>query len=96
LGIHYQGGGLPHACRWTTKAVTREEIQIDVLKSGACVHLRYGLKASGALDMANLPTRIRVNLAQEWTVIFGRPEVPKDGELTTRLASITSVRDEAS
>jgi hypothetical protein len=63
---------------------------MTVFKSGTGVHIRYGLKESRALDMANLPARIRVELAQDWAVIFGVPECPQDGELTTRLASITS------
>jgi hypothetical protein len=89
LGYRYQGGGLPYACRWRTEALTREQIDIAVLKYGSNVHIRYGWKNSTALDMANFPAKIRANLADEWSVIFGIPVNPQDGELTTRLACIT-------
>jgi hypothetical protein len=44
--------------------------------------------------MANLPSRVRVERAQDWAVVFGTSECPKDWELTTRLAFITSQWDE--
>jgi hypothetical protein len=96
LGYFYQGEGLPRACRWTTDEITREQIEISVFKYGSDVHIEFSLMESSALDMANLPARIRVDLAQEWSVVFGIPVNPPDGELTTRLACITSHWDPVS
>jgi hypothetical protein len=87
---------LPYACRWTTEALTREQIDIAVLKYGSNVHIRYGWKDSTGLDMANFPAKIRASLADEWSVIFGIPVNAQDGELTTRLACIASHWDPAS
>jgi hypothetical protein len=70
-------------------------IEITVLKLGTGVHIRYGLKDSTALDMANSPAQVRVELAQDWAVIFGVSQSPKDGELTTKLACITSSWEES-
>jgi hypothetical protein len=71
-------------------------MDITVFKYGARVHVRYRFKESAALATANLPARVRVELAQEWAVIFGIPEGPQEGELTTRLACITSHWDTVS
>jgi hypothetical protein len=45
--------------------------------------------------MANYPSQVRVELAQGWAIVFGVPSYPRDGELTARLACITSRWDEA-
>jgi hypothetical protein len=90
LEIFYRGGGMPQSCRWTITELPREEIDISVLKQGTGIHVQYGFHGSVALDMANVPSRVRVELAQEWAVVFGTSECPKDGELTTRLAYITA------
>jgi hypothetical protein len=96
LGIYYHGGGLPQACKWTTEAVARNQMDIAVFKYGTGVHVRYGFKESTALEMANSPSRVRVELPQGWAAIFGVSECPQDGELTTRLACITSHCDTVS
>jgi hypothetical protein len=72
------------------------QIEITVFKYGSDVHIRYVWKDSMALDMDNLPAKIRVNPANEWSVIFGIPTNPSDGELTTRLACIASHWEPAS
>jgi hypothetical protein len=90
LGVYYRGGGLAQSCRWTTAELPREEIDVKIIKQGAGIHIQYGYHGSSALDMANLPSRVRVELAQGWSVVFGTSESPRDGEFTTRLAFITS------
>jgi hypothetical protein len=42
------------------------------------------------LDMANAPSRFRVELIEGWSITFGISATPPDGELTTRLVYITS------
>jgi hypothetical protein len=90
IGKAFQGGGLAHSCVWTTMGLPRSEIEITVLKLGEGVYLRYGNRVSLALDMENLPDRIRVQLLNGWSVCFGASENAKDGELTERLLYITS------
>jgi hypothetical protein len=59
------------------------------------VHIQYGFPDAVALDMANAPSRVRVELSDGWSIIFGTSNQPKDGELTTKLAFITSQWEEA-
>jgi hypothetical protein len=90
FGIYYRGGGMPQSCGWTTAELPREGIDGSVITLGTGVHVQYGFHDSAILDMANAPSRVRVELSQGWSIVFGTAECPKDGQLTTRLAFITS------
>jgi hypothetical protein len=92
IGLSYQGG-LPQSCVWTAMGLTREQIDVSIAKKGSGVYARYGLVGSQALDMVNLPERIRAELPNDWVVTFGSSENPKDGDLTSRLMCITSKLD---
>jgi hypothetical protein len=92
IGLSYQGG-LPQSCVWTAMGLTREQIDVSIVKKGSGVYVRYGFVGSTALDMANLPERIRAELPNDWVVTFGSSESPTDGELTSRLMCITSKVD---
>jgi hypothetical protein len=94
IGLSYRGGGLPQSCVWTAMGLPRDQIEVTVTKKGAGVYARYGYLASTALDMANLPERIRAELPNDWVITFGTSENPKDGELTGRLTCITSRLDQ--
>jgi hypothetical protein len=92
IGLSYQGG-LPQSCVWTDAGLAREQMDVQVYKKGAGLHVRYGFVGSLTLDMANLPERIRAELPNEWAVTFGTTENSKDGDLTSRLMCITSKVD---
>jgi hypothetical protein len=69
IGAGYQGG-LPSSCIWTDLNLPRDRIEVTVSKRGAGIYVRYGFSGSSALDMANLPERIRVVLPLDWTNTF--------------------------
>jgi hypothetical protein len=89
IGLMYQGG-LPASCVWATEGVSREDIDIAVFKLGQGVYVRYGHRESSALNMMNLPERVRAELPLDWSVSFGTSESPVDQELTNRMVSITT------
>jgi hypothetical protein len=95
LSHYYQGTGIPQSCLWTTEGLPREMINVRVIKKGLGIHLAYGFGESMAIDMANAPSRFRVELIDGWSVTFGTSAVPPDEELMTRLFYITSQWNES-
>jgi hypothetical protein len=90
VGKALQGGGLPQSCVWTTLGLPRDQIEVAVIKKGLGVHVRYGFSASTALDMENLPQRVRAEFGGGCSITFGTSEDPRDGGLTERLVYITA------
>jgi hypothetical protein len=75
---------------WTKEEFPRDEIEVTTIKQGSGIHLQYGLRSSSALDVANMPSRVQVELVKDWSITFGTSENPADAELTNRLIWITS------
>jgi hypothetical protein len=62
IGKYYRGGGTPQSCVWTSAGLPRDQIGVSVSKRGSGIHIPYGYHGSTALDMANNPSRVRVEL----------------------------------
>jgi hypothetical protein len=90
LSSYYQGTGMAQSCLRTSVWLSREFIEAKVIKKGQGFHLSYGYSESWAIDMANAPSRFRVELIDGLPITFGRSAQPSDGELTARLVYITS------
>jgi hypothetical protein len=88
IGLNFQGG-LPASLIWADSGVSREDIEIGVLKIGQGIYVRYAYAQDEALDMKNLPEQIKAALPLGWTVSFGTSANPIDRELTERMAQIT-------
>jgi hypothetical protein len=89
IGRTFRGGGLPYSCIWTPKGLSKEELEISVLKLGEGTHRRYARRISTAIDMETMPDQVSVQLLNGWNVSFGTSENAKDGELTQRMLYIT-------
>jgi hypothetical protein len=83
--------GVPGSCRWSLSGVPREGINIKVEKMGRGVYVTYGHKGTVGLDMSNFLFKAKADLVTGWSIVFGTPASPSDGDITDRLASIMAL-----
>jgi hypothetical protein len=59
------------------------------------VQVTYGYIGARGHAVQNFPAGFKVDLYDNWAVVFGARETPSDEELTMRLAHITASWNEA-
>jgi hypothetical protein len=79
---------MPRSCGGD--AISREEIEITVEKSGRGVRVIYTRSSQTGLAIDNFPLNCTNDFPGSWAIVFGTNMDPKDADLTQKLESITA------
>jgi hypothetical protein len=59
-------------------------MEISVAKLGRGVQVTYGYRGARGYAVKNCPSKIRIDLLDKWSIVFGAPETQSDEDLTKR------------
>jgi hypothetical protein len=78
---------------WTQSGVSRDEIEITLVKKERGVYITSGWTDTKGLAVSNFPAQFKIGLIDNWAIVFGAVENLTNRDLTQKLVYITAPWD---